>query len=89
MVMAVGLLCGSLAGACFGFGVGLFVDVALLQTLGVSSLVLLAVGYGAGRLRERAIRRARSCRSPWARRRRSRSAWASRSCSSCSGSTRR
>ncbi len=52
MVMAVGLLCGSLAGACFGFGVGLFLDVVLLQTLGVSSLVLLAVGYGAGRIRE-------------------------------------
>jgi rod shape-determining protein MreD len=52
LVMAVGLLCGSLAGGCFGFGVGLFVDVVSLQTLGVSSLVLLGVGYGAGRLRE-------------------------------------
>lgn len=52
LVMAVGLLCGSLAGACFGFGVGLFFDIVALQTLGVSSLVLLGVGYGAGRLRE-------------------------------------
>jgi rod shape-determining protein MreD len=52
LVMAIGLLCGSLAGACFGFGVGLFVDTVALQTLGVSSLVLLGVGYGAGRLRE-------------------------------------
>jgi len=52
MVMAVGLLCGSLAGGCFGFGVGLFVDIVSMQTLGVSSLVLLTVGYGAGRLRE-------------------------------------
>jgi rod shape-determining protein MreD len=52
LVMSVGLLCGSLAGACFGFGVGLFFDVVALQTLGVSSLVLLGVGYGAGRLRE-------------------------------------
>jgi rod shape-determining protein MreD len=52
IVMAVGLLCGSLAGACLGFGVGLFFDVVALQTLGVSSLVLLGVGYGAGRLRE-------------------------------------
>ena len=52
LVMAVGLLCGSLAGGAFGFGVGLFADVVALQTLGVSSLVLLAVGYGAGRLRE-------------------------------------
>jgi rod shape-determining protein MreD len=52
LVMSVGLLCGSLAGGSFGFGVGLFVDSALLQTLGVSSLVLLTVGYGAGRIRE-------------------------------------
>ncbi len=52
LVMAVGLLCGSLAGGCFGFGVGLFVDIVSMQTLGVSSLVLLGVGYGAGRLRE-------------------------------------
>ncbi len=52
LVMAVGLLCGSLAGACFGFGVGLFADIVSFQTLGVSSLVLLTVGYGAGRLRE-------------------------------------
>ena len=52
LVMAVGLLCGSLAGGCFGFGVGLFADIVSMQTLGVSSLVLLGVGYGAGRLRE-------------------------------------
>jgi rod shape-determining protein MreD len=35
-----------------GFSVGLFVDFALLQTLGVSSLVLVIVGHFAGRLRE-------------------------------------
>jgi len=52
LVMAVGLLCGSLAGGCFGFGVGLFSDIVSFQTLGVSSLILLAVGYGAGRIRE-------------------------------------
>jgi rod shape-determining protein MreD len=52
LVMAVGLLCGSLVGGCFGFGVGLFADVVSLQMLGVSSLVLLAVGYGTGRIRE-------------------------------------
>jgi rod shape-determining protein MreD len=52
VVAATGLLCGSIAGAVMGFWVGLLVDTALLQTLGVSSLVLLAVGYGAGRLRE-------------------------------------
>lgn len=52
VVTSVGLLCGSVAGALVGFGLGLFVDVALLQTLGISSLILLTVGYGAGRLRE-------------------------------------
>jgi cell shape-determining protein MreD len=52
LVASVGLLMGSVPGALFGFGVGLFVDTALLQTLGISSLVLTAVGYGAGRLRE-------------------------------------
>lgn len=52
LVAAVGLLCGSVAGAVFGFSMGLFLDTALLQTLGVTSLVLTAVGYGAGRLRE-------------------------------------
>lgn len=52
LVMAVGLLCGSLTGGAFGFGVGLFADDVSLQILGVSSLVLLAVGYAAGRLRE-------------------------------------
>lgn len=45
-------LCGSLPGAAFGFAVGLFLDLALMQTLGVSSLLLLGVGYGAGRIRE-------------------------------------
>jgi rod shape-determining protein MreD len=52
IVMGVGLLCGSVAGAVAGFGVGLFIDLALVQTLGVSSLIYVAVGYGAGRLGE-------------------------------------
>jgi rod shape-determining protein MreD len=52
LVASVGLLCGSMAGALMGFGVGLFVDTALVETLGLSSLILLAVGYAAGRLRE-------------------------------------
>ncbi len=51
-VASVGLLLGALPGAGFGFVVGLLVDTTLLQTLGVSSLLLVAVGYGAGRLRE-------------------------------------
>jgi len=52
LVAAIGLLCGSIAGASFGFGLGLFMDTVLGQTLGLTSLVLLAAGYGAGRLRE-------------------------------------
>lgn len=52
LVAAVGFLCGSVPGSVFGFCLGLFVDTVLLQTLGVNSLVLTAVGYGAGRVRE-------------------------------------
>jgi rod shape-determining protein MreD len=52
LVGAVGLLCGSIAGAGFGFALGLFMDTLLAQTLGLTSLVLLAAGYAAGRLRE-------------------------------------
>lgn len=52
VVASVGLLCGSLPGAIFGFSVGLFVDLALVQTLGVTSLLFIAIGYWSGRLRE-------------------------------------
>lgn len=52
VVMAVGLLCGPVTGAAMGFSIGLMIDTALLQTMGLSSLVLIAVGYWAGRLRE-------------------------------------
>lgn len=52
VVMAVGLLAGSTAGALTGFALGLLVDTALLQTLGVSSLVYLLIGYSTGRVRE-------------------------------------
>jgi rod shape-determining protein MreD len=51
-VASIGLLCGGLVGACFGFGLGLFLDVSLLQTLGVTSLILVGIGYFAGRVRE-------------------------------------
>ena len=54
VVVSAGLLAGSLAGALMGFGVGLLVDVALLQTLGVTSLVLVIVGHFAGRAGETA-----------------------------------
>ena len=52
VVMSVGLLAGSMAGAITGFGIGLFVDLLLVQTLGVTSLLYIAIGYGCGRLRE-------------------------------------
>jgi rod shape-determining protein MreD len=52
VVAAVGLLCGSVTGAVFGFAAGLFLDMALVQTMGLSSLVYVVAGYGAGRLRE-------------------------------------
>jgi rod shape-determining protein MreD len=52
VVAAVGLLCGSITGAVFGFCVGLFLDLALVQTVGLSSLLYVAVGYWCGRARE-------------------------------------
>lgn len=52
VVAFVGLQCGSVAGAATGFGIGLLVDLTLVQTLGLTSLIFTAIGYGAGRLRE-------------------------------------
>jgi rod shape-determining protein MreD len=52
VVVSLGLLGGGVTGALCGFLGGLLVDSLLLQTLGVSSLVLLWVGYLAGRYRE-------------------------------------
>jgi rod shape-determining protein MreD len=52
VVMSIGLLCGSLPGAIAGFAIGLLVDLTLVQTLGVTSLLFIAVGYWSGRLRE-------------------------------------
>ncbi len=52
LVAFVGLLCGSMLGAVTGFAVGLLVDLALVQTLGVTSLIFTLIGYWCGRLRE-------------------------------------
>lgn len=52
VVAAVAIYAGSIAGASMGFGVGLALDLLIGQTMGVSSLVLTAVGYGVGRYRE-------------------------------------
>ena len=52
LVAFVGLMCGSTVGAATGFAVGLLVDLSLVQTLGLTSLVFTLVGYWCGRLRE-------------------------------------
>jgi rod shape-determining protein MreD len=52
LAVALGLLGGGVVGAVCGFALGLLTDSLLLQTLGVSSIVLLAIGYLAGRWRE-------------------------------------
>jgi rod shape-determining protein MreD len=52
MVMSVGLLAGSMTGAVMGFATGLLVDTVLVQTLGITSLLYIAIGYWCGRLRE-------------------------------------
>ncbi len=52
LVAFTGLLCGSMIGAVAGFCVGLLIDLALMQMLGVTSLTFTIVGFWAGRLRE-------------------------------------
>jgi rod shape-determining protein MreD len=52
LVAFTGLLCGSTIGAVAGFCVGLLIDLALMQMLGVTSLTFTIIGYWAGRLRE-------------------------------------
>ena len=54
VVASVGLLAGPVAGALMGFGVGLLTDMALLQTLGISSLVYVIVGHYSGKMRDSA-----------------------------------
>jgi rod shape-determining protein MreD len=53
LVVALGLLGGSLTGAVCGFSAGLLLDCLLILPLGGGSLVLMATGYLAGRFRER------------------------------------
>ncbi len=52
VVAAIAYYAGSIAGAVSGFAMGFLVDVAAGQTMGASSLVLTAIGYGVGRFRE-------------------------------------
>ena len=51
-VAAVAIYGGSVAGTAAGFGTGFLLDLAVGSTMGVSSLVLSAVGYAVGRYRE-------------------------------------
>lgn len=53
LVVALGLLGGTLTGAVCGFSVGLLLDCLLIVPLGGGSLVLLSTGYLAGLFRER------------------------------------
>ncbi len=53
LVVSIGLLGGTMAGAVSGFSVGLLLDCLLIAPLGGGSLVLLATGYLAGLYRER------------------------------------
>ncbi len=56
LVVAIALVRGPLAGAVVGFGAGLLVDVAAIQTLGLSSLLLTLAGYWSGRFGEATTR---------------------------------
>ena len=51
-VAAIAYYGGSLTGCAAGFTAGLLVDLLTGATMGASSLVLTAVGYGVGRFRE-------------------------------------
>jgi rod shape-determining protein MreD len=51
-VAAVAIYAGSVPGAAMGFGTGFLLDLAVGGTMGLSSLVLTAVGYAVGRYRE-------------------------------------
>jgi rod shape-determining protein MreD len=52
VVAAVAFYAGSISGCATGFTAGFLLDLLSGATMGVSSLVLTAVGYGVGRFRE-------------------------------------
>jgi rod shape-determining protein MreD len=52
VVAAVAYYAGSLSGCAVGFAAGFLLDLLTGATMGASSLVLTAVGYGVGRFRE-------------------------------------
>jgi rod shape-determining protein MreD len=52
VVAAVAFYAGSVSGAATGFAMGFLLDLAAGSTMGLSSLVLSAIGYAVGRFRE-------------------------------------
>jgi rod shape-determining protein MreD len=52
LVVALALLRGPVFGSCAGFTAGLVLDIASLETLGLTSLLLTLAGYFAGRFGE-------------------------------------
>ena len=52
LVVSLGLIGGATTGATCGFVAGFLIDLILIQTMGVSSLLLTIGGYFAGMLRE-------------------------------------
>jgi rod shape-determining protein MreD len=50
LVVSIGLVRGPVFGAVAGFWAGIVLDVASLETLGLTSLLLTLAGYFAGRL---------------------------------------
>jgi len=52
VVMSIGLLAGPMPGAISGFAIGMFMDIVTFQTVGVTSLLFITVGYWSGRMRE-------------------------------------
>ncbi len=64
VIAVIGLLGGAVIGAVTGFAAGLLLDVALLETLGVSSLVLLSVGLPGRAATARASRSTARSRPP-------------------------
>ena len=51
-VAAIAYYAGSVSGCAAGFAAGFLLDLASGATMGASSLVLTAIGYGVGRFRE-------------------------------------
>ena len=56
VIVCLGLMRGSIAGAAAGFAGGLVIDLLTLDTLGVTSLVLTLAGFWAGRYAETTAR---------------------------------